>query len=66
MVNDYESPTRNLTRGSSADLSFVVLQELDIVSNQLFADKILSNGLCQLMEKAEEPSRTKGLKNGPR
>lgn len=41
--------TGDLTRGSGANLSLVVLQKLDVMSNQLLADKILSNGLCQLM-----------------
>ena len=65
VTDDHKSRTRNLTRGSSANLSFVVLQELDVMSDQLFADKILSNGLRQLMGKVEGPSSVRELKNKP-
>ena len=49
VTSDYESPTGNLTRGSSTNFSFIVLQKLNVMSNQFFADKVLSDGLCQLM-----------------
>jgi hypothetical protein len=66
LTNDGGSHTGNLTRGGGADLGFVVFQELDVMSYQLFADKVLSNGLCQLMKKVEGPSRAEEPKNAPR
>ena len=50
-TNDYESPTGNLTRGSSTNFSFIVLQKLNVMSNQFLADEVLPNGLRQLMRK---------------
>jgi len=66
VAGDYESRTGNLTRGGSPDLGLVILQKLNVVSNQLFADKVLSDGLCQLMKKGEEPIGAKEPKNPPR
>jgi len=65
-TNNCGSPTRNLTRGSGADLSFVVLQKLDVMSDQLLADEVLPNGLCQLMKQVKGPGRAEDPKHSPR
>ena len=51
VINDWEPRTGNLTRGGGSDLSFVILQKLDVMPDQLFANKVLANGLCQLTKK---------------